>query len=193
MGNAFGRPLHRLRQSGFSAVGSALRSGRRGRWFESSNPDPLQRSQMVAITIWLFSFYPLPHSPRIPVIIGTMPNRLATPLIYKMVERVGPNLLIDYAFPLWLRNSIEDTVKPKSYWNDTASRIPTSPKATGRLQHREYRQAQKLLATNSNGNADKPESYWQTIVPGAQLTAPRQIFYSPTLCHFVRKAYFCSK
>ena len=27
------------RKSGFSAVGSALRSGRRGRWFESSNPD----------------------------------------------------------------------------------------------------------------------------------------------------------
>ena len=27
------------RNSGFSAVGSALRSGRRGRWFESSNPD----------------------------------------------------------------------------------------------------------------------------------------------------------
>ena len=26
------------RKSGFSAVGSALRSGRRGRWFESSNP-----------------------------------------------------------------------------------------------------------------------------------------------------------
>lgn len=86
---------------------------------------------MVAITIWLFSFYPLPYSPRIPVIIGTMPNRLVTPLIYKMVERVGPNLLIDYAFPLWLRNSIEDTDKPKSYWKATASRMPTSPKAIG--------------------------------------------------------------
>ncbi len=71
---------------------------------------------MVAITIWLFSFYPLPYSPRIPVIIGTMPNRLATPLIYKMVERVGPNLLIDYAFP---------------YGYAIASRIPSSPKAIG--------------------------------------------------------------
>ena len=28
-----------LLKSGFSAVGSARRSGRRGRWFESSNPD----------------------------------------------------------------------------------------------------------------------------------------------------------
>ncbi len=119
---------------------------------------------MVAITIWLFSFYPLPHSPRIPVIIGTMPNRLVTPLIYKMVERVGHNLLIDYAFPLWLRNSIEDTVKP-----------------------------QKLLEGYSIEDADKSKSYWQTIVPGTQLTAPRHIFYGPTLCHFVRKAYFCSK
>ena len=159
MGNAFGRPLHRLRQSGFSAVGSALRSGRRGRWFESSNPDPLQRSQMVAITIWLFSFYPLPHSPRIPVIIGTMPNRLATPLIYKMVERVGPNLLIDYAFPLWLRNSIEDTDKPK---------------ATGRLQHRGYRQAQKLLEGYSIENTVKPKSYWQPIAMEMQ-TSPKAI------------------
>ena len=159
MGNAFGRPLHRLRQSGFSAVGSALRSGRRGRWFESSNPDPLQRSQMVAITIWLFSFYPLPYSPRIPVIIGTMPNRLATPLIYKMVERVSPYLLIDYAFPLWLRNSIEDADKPKSYWKDTASRIPTSQNATGRIQHRGYRQAQKLLEGYSIENTVKPKSY----------------------------------
>ena len=87
---------------------------------------------MVAITIWLFSFYPLPHSPRIPVIIGTMPNRLATPLIYKMVERVGHNLLIDYAFPLWLRNSIEDTDKPKSYWQPIAMEMQTSPKAIGR-------------------------------------------------------------
>ena len=87
---------------------------------------------MVAITIWLFSFYPLPHSPRIPVIIGTMPNRLVTPLIYKMVERVGPNLLIDYAFPLWLRNSIEDTDKPESYWQTIAMELQTSPKAIGR-------------------------------------------------------------
>ena len=119
---------------------------------------------MVAITIWLFSFYPLPHSPRIPVIIGTMPNRLVTPLIYKMVERVGHNLLIDYAFLLWLRNSFEYTVKP-----------------------------QKLLEGYSIEDADKSKSYWQTIVPGTQLTAPRHIFYGPTLCHFVRKAYFCSK
>ena len=42
---------------------------------------------MVTITIWLFSFYHLPHSPHIPDIIGTMPNRLTTLLIYKMVER----------------------------------------------------------------------------------------------------------
>ena len=42
---------------------------------------------MVTITIWLISFYPPPHSPRIPDIIGTMPNRLTTLLIYKMVER----------------------------------------------------------------------------------------------------------
>ena len=40
-------------QSGFSAVGSARRSGRRGRWFESSNPDKTRVRYCNAI-FWPF-------------------------------------------------------------------------------------------------------------------------------------------
>ena len=46
-------------QSGFSAVGSALRSGRRGRWFESSNSDKLDFIVGLFLCLWFFcqSFY----------------------------------------------------------------------------------------------------------------------------------------
>ena len=47
----------RFRQSGCSAVGSALRSGRRGRAFESPHPDQKKRCENVSFLhyIWLSS------------------------------------------------------------------------------------------------------------------------------------------
>ena len=42
------------RKSGFSAVGSALRSGRRGRWFESSNPDQAVESRLLSTAFFVF-------------------------------------------------------------------------------------------------------------------------------------------
>ena len=42
------------RNSGFSAVGSALRSGRRGRWFESSNPDCKRKKVTILFSALLF-------------------------------------------------------------------------------------------------------------------------------------------
>ena len=45
-------PLHR--NTGFSAVGSALRSGRRGRAFESPNPDKLRGNTLIISYLSLF-------------------------------------------------------------------------------------------------------------------------------------------
>ena len=42
------------RNSGFSAVGSALRSGRRGRWFESSNPDCKRKKVTILFSAFIF-------------------------------------------------------------------------------------------------------------------------------------------
>ena len=42
------------KRSGFSAVGSVLRSGRRGRWFESSNPDLLKETGWYAACLFCF-------------------------------------------------------------------------------------------------------------------------------------------
>ena len=50
----------RFRQSGCSAVGSALRSGRRGRAFESPHPDQKKRCENISflLFIWLlFRFF----------------------------------------------------------------------------------------------------------------------------------------
>ena len=42
------------KRSGFSAVGSVLRSGRRGRWFESSNPDLFKETGWYAACLFCF-------------------------------------------------------------------------------------------------------------------------------------------
>ena len=45
--------------SGFSAVGSAHVWGARGRWFESSNPDRMEKAENQTI-LGLFCFYRFP-------------------------------------------------------------------------------------------------------------------------------------
>ena len=42
------------KRSGFSAVGSVLRSGRRGRWFESSNPDLSKETGLYTACLFCF-------------------------------------------------------------------------------------------------------------------------------------------
>ena len=51
-------------QSGFSAVGSALRSGRRGRAFESPNPDTFRGEESEKAFPFLF-YYGVSRRPRV--------------------------------------------------------------------------------------------------------------------------------
>ena len=48
--------LHRKLSTGCSAVGSALRSGRRGRRFESCHPDKKLQGKQVVLSSCLFIF-----------------------------------------------------------------------------------------------------------------------------------------
>ena len=45
--------------SGFSAVGSALRSGRRGRAFESPHPDYQVADETIHLPLFYFSTFPV--------------------------------------------------------------------------------------------------------------------------------------
>ena len=64
------------RPSGFSAVGSALRSGRRVRWFESSNPDQARKGQVTVchLAFPCFSFMAWPVTATLLLWLKTLPE-----------------------------------------------------------------------------------------------------------------------